>query len=436
MSDPYAALGAEILAAARRQQTIVSRDSRRRPHLRIVVLAMFVLLACATIALAASGLLSGSAVKPRGELNPSVGEGIPAPGGSRLLSLRVPDPQGGPPWGMRVVHTTRGAVCVQVGRVLGDQLGELGIDGAFRDDGRFHAVAPDVLPTDAPTSANASCVPAGQTFSGSWADLDRNATGSRDNGTPAASGLREVSYGLLGAHALDVTYRAGGKSIVGRLTSSAGAYLIVEPASRPAESGGFSSAFGDANRRRPSPWGAVSAITYRFGGVICSDGSGARVTARCPTSARAPSSTILPTRSLDLPLRVTVGERHEPGYDGELEFTAPYGVNSTHQIYEVLVAAPGGCASGGTSGRALERDIRQGEKVRVHLEFLFQFARRCGPTQRIQVRYINPEGPSAASPHASVILGSTTVTEPAAVRPRPRGTISPGRATPGASSRN
>lgn len=35
--------------------------------------------------------------------------------------------------------TQRGrAICVQIGRVLGRQLGVLGTDGAFGDDGRFH----------------------------------------------------------------------------------------------------------------------------------------------------------------------------------------------------------------------------------------------------------------------------------------------------------
>jgi len=418
MSDPYAALAAQILAAARRQEAIVPGGGRARPHLRIAVLAMLVVFACATIALAASGLLSGSPVEPRGSLNPRVGEGIPARGGSRLLSLRVPDPQGGPPWGMRIVHTTRGAVCAQVGRIMNGQLGELGIDGAFGDDGRFHPEAADVLPAAGPTSNNASCVPAGQTFSGSWADLDRNATSSPDSGTPPTSGQREVSFGLLGAHALEVTYRAAGRSLVDRVTPGSGAYLIVEPASRPGGSGGFSSAFGEADRRRPSPWGAVSAITYRFGGLVCSDGTGARVSAQCPTSTSAPASTINPTHSLARRLRVTLGRRRQHGYDGELEFTAPYAVSSTHQVYEVLLIAPAGCASAGTSGRALERDIKRGARVRVRLEFLFQFARRCGPTQRIEVRYINPAGPSATAPHASAILGSITVTEPA---------ISPGR---------
>lgn len=64
--------------------------------------------------------------------------GVPVVGTVRLLSLRVPDPAGGPPWGMRVMRTTGGDECMQVGRVHDGRLGVLGQDGIFRDDHRFH----------------------------------------------------------------------------------------------------------------------------------------------------------------------------------------------------------------------------------------------------------------------------------------------------------
>ena len=48
------------------------------------------------------------------------------------------DPTGGPPWGLRVLRTTRGLGCVQIGRVVGGRLGVLGQDGALANDGRFH----------------------------------------------------------------------------------------------------------------------------------------------------------------------------------------------------------------------------------------------------------------------------------------------------------
>lgn len=62
------------------------------------------------------------------------------------------------PAGQRVIRTTRGEVWVQVGRVQDRQLGELGIDGAFHDDGRFHPI-----PADAQAGYyHGQLVPAGQ----------------------------------------------------------------------------------------------------------------------------------------------------------------------------------------------------------------------------------------------------------------------------------
>lgn len=63
--------------------------------------------------------------------------------GDRLLPIRVPDPDGGPAWGMRLVTTSRGDTCVQVGRVEDGQIGALGIDGAWNDDHQFHEIKPN-----------------------------------------------------------------------------------------------------------------------------------------------------------------------------------------------------------------------------------------------------------------------------------------------------
>lgn len=59
-----------------------------------------------------------------------------------LMPVRTDDPDGGPPWGIRVTTTSRGAACIQVGRVVDDQLVVLGKDGAFANDGRAHVVPP------------------------------------------------------------------------------------------------------------------------------------------------------------------------------------------------------------------------------------------------------------------------------------------------------
>src|SRR5271167_4763453 len=101
---------AEPTTRARGAETTARRRSasRRRPAspLRVALIAAIAVLAGATIALAATGvILTGTTVRPSGPVSPTAGLGVPAPGGARLLSLRVADPGGGLPWGVRVVHT-------------------------------------------------------------------------------------------------------------------------------------------------------------------------------------------------------------------------------------------------------------------------------------------------------------------------------------------
>jgi hypothetical protein len=140
-------------AAERQAQTPLARaiaSSRRlrgRLLARPFIVAAAVLVGGAGAAFAAKALVGiGSPAAPE---YPSFGERI-IPAGTRLLSLRVPDPAGGPPWGMRLIYTTADRLdpvrnhktarwgCVQVGRVVDGQLGILGQDGAFHNDGLFH----------------------------------------------------------------------------------------------------------------------------------------------------------------------------------------------------------------------------------------------------------------------------------------------------------
>jgi hypothetical protein len=413
MTDPYTTLGEQLFAAARRQETS-SRSSRPWPlprrRLRMVGAALAVLLGSATIALAASGVLNGSPVARHGSLDPRVGDGLPAPGGSRLLSLRVADPAGGLPWGMRVVHTTRGKVCVQIARVQGGQLGELGADGAFADDGRFHPLAPDVLEGNTPANANIVCVLAGQILTGRLTSIDRSASRAPDGAALPPEDRREVSFGLLGPHALSITRATEHGPRTGRLTAGTGAYLFVARARQAGAQGSYGAGYASPDRHRPPPLGAVSAITYRFGELVCSDGTGAGTGRRCPGEASWPASWNNPTRSLRRPLHVTLKGRHRQSSSVEVEFTAPFTVSSARQLYEVLQPAPPDCGNGGT-GLPLERDIERGQRVRVELGAAFPFASTCGSTQEIEVRYINSEGPSRGSPHESVIVGSAHLSD-------------------------
>lgn len=56
----------------------------------------------------------------------------PAAGTERIASVRAEDPDGGPPWTVKVGRAEPGLVCLNVGQVQGGQLGIRGLDGRFR----------------------------------------------------------------------------------------------------------------------------------------------------------------------------------------------------------------------------------------------------------------------------------------------------------------
>jgi hypothetical protein len=182
----------------------------RARRLRLPILALGCLLVTTTIALAATGvILTGEPVRPEELLNPSVGEGVPAPGASQLLALRVPDPEGGLPWGMRIVRTTRGEVCLQIGRVQDGQLGELGIDGAFHGDGRFH-----------PIPADARCPPTSFTGASSTPSWRARPQAASSPARPSLASTSALTAAL--AQQTDTARRAQGAACATSTTGSSG----------------------------------------------------------------------------------------------------------------------------------------------------------------------------------------------------------------------
>ncbi len=374
-------------------------------RLRMGMLVFGCLLAVATLALAADGvILTGTSVRPEELLNPNVGEGMPAAGASQLLALRVPDPEGGLAWGMRVVHTTRGEVCVQIGRVQNGQLGELGIDGAFHDDGRFHPIEPDALPADSfhghlfdPSwgiaNANTDCHLAGEAVAGEHIGLDRGA-GANPSGSPRPlRELRDVSYGLLGPQAVKVRYRSGATHASEDVVAGVGAYLIVQ---RTAPGEQIESGHGSLGSQGDlAPIAPLSTITYRLGGKLCERGPSlppggvSKLSDPCP-SPHFPSHS---SRALELHralhVQLLLSGRVITGV--HVSFLAPYTVNSARQEY--LIEIPDyACAGAGGPGRrrtaeasgyaetAIARNVRQGEAVSRELSAREVFTRACART--------------------------------------------------------
>jgi hypothetical protein len=404
-----------------------SAERHRRPRrqaLNAAVIAMVLAMACGAIALAATGVLTGSPVKEQGRPSPNAGIGLPAPGGSRLLALRAADPEGGLPWGMRLVHTTRGEICVQVGRLDDDQLGQLGIDGAFHNDAHFHPLVPDILPQYS-DSGDISCILDGQIAIGNWPSGDRSAAPDSPELTrfkPTAKDLRSISWGLLGPHAVSITYHTTHGVRTSQVAPETGAYLIVSAVSHVPHSLslgageellGWTSGHEVAAQIHDGIGGAAIAATYRFGSFTCSIGHDAPVATSCPMPPPTPMNAFNPTHSLHRPVRVkTVLQSPgacskafllDPCYRAEVEFRAPYAVGSAGSEY--AVEASSHCKNARPNGWPINHDIRRGETVHTLSTGLF---RLCAAADEFEVRYLNQslQGPSAGSPHESVIFGT------------------------------
>ncbi len=284
---------------------VVERRMNRRWYARLLgtsrTRTLVVVVAALVVATPAFGAVSGwfSVGKPNVPPPAKAGYmfGLARPGSSRLLSLRVPDPDGGPPWGLRLVKTSRDDTCVQLGRVADGQLGSLGIDDAWHNDHQFHAISPKDDPidqcgsTDAvgygyvnrgilgeqasanPTPFLSGCqLPHYLSLMGLRRPPHVRTHVSTTPGCPADAG-RVVFLGLLGPDAISVTYQKPGGGIATERTSGdVGAYLLVFPyneatcyqyshsAHRAVSCDGISE--GGVSPTQP---GAITKITYRDG---------------------------------------------------------------------------------------------------------------------------------------------------------------------------
>lgn len=292
----------ELVDAARRSESRAVRGARGRARGTGVwwrsplLAAALVVVAFGAVALAAGRLLlSGAPVTlPRGvPLQPRSGLGVPLPHGSLRITLQVSDPAGGPAWGARFVATTRGFGCLQFGRVVRGELGVIGEDGWFSDDGRFHVLPLDYLEGPFP------CAPVdarGHAFAGVYIDGIPASAHVVEESCAARGGLTHSSLpvcpvaderllmaGMAGPLARSVTYAApDGELHTVPAVGPQGAYLIVEqaPAKLGVEGGEYEPGTPGA--------GTIRRITYA-NGQVCDTGHELGRTARgCPPVGEQP----------------------------------------------------------------------------------------------------------------------------------------------------
>jgi hypothetical protein len=372
----------------------VARGSVRRLWALPLVAALA--LAATTIALAATGvILNGSPVPNSPGLNPHVGAGAPLPGRSRLLTLRASDPAGGPPWGMRLISTTRGEVCLQVGRVVAGQLGELGIDGAFGNDGRFHPLPSGAMPAGEEEQLSSLCHFPGETFGATISGMDRNATGPLQDRPPGRtsdrSSLRELSFGLLGSHAISVTYTLDGTVHSQTLQRPLGAYLIVGPMLSGDRPGSIGASYG-GNRpgEEAGPIGALRTVTYRLAHGTCTMNNPlSHLADTCPRPRAVKPAPAPPAVNLHVPVHVKLRVSDGLVYAARISFRAPFAVTNALSGYSVAIPLP---CHGGTMGASIDRDISRGQTVTLNLPYVFTNACRREP-MHLAVIYNNPPPP-------------------------------------------
>jgi hypothetical protein len=386
-------------------RSLLRRSTARRGSAALTFLAS--LLVLAAVAYATTQLIrTGSPVTSEERFSANAGAGVAIPRTEGLLGIAAADPAGGPPWTMRVYDTSRGLGCVQVGRLVGGRIGVLGIDGAFRDDGRFHP-----LPVQA-SQAEGDCVlldARGHAFLGvgtydepaSGLPRECHLLGSRAAGEQCAkSDPRDVFYGLLGPEARSITYELDGRTRTIPTVGADGAYLIVErgPAQLTAlgvETAGFGAL--------PAGGGSVSGrglahtlilrqpirrITYT-GGRTCTftrQGSRNDHGGNClPPVGYVPQQIHVPSaRELASPIHVQpIFDQPVPGRPGArqaellVSFTAHAAVTSALSGYNVFVQEPdsGSCARhnvGVGTGQELGRNVKAGELVQVAVPSGFQ----------------------------------------------------------------
>jgi hypothetical protein len=290
----------------------------RRRWWRSSLLVVLVPLCAGTVAMAASsGILSGEPIKnPSGERpSPKRGVGVNVDQG-RVLAVAAADPAGGPPWGLRLVKTSRKVGCVELGRLVDGKLGVLGRDHAFADDGKFHERPAQVIdPTNCQQLDAAGNAFIAVSYIGIPDSADGRACASRKGGgdqrpTCPRESLRDAFYGLLGPEATAITYLdSGGRVVRQPVSGPEGAYAVVlktSPARRGV--GQWSVA--------TTPGGGLRSVEYRDG-TVCRIAGLHRVhgVRRCPLKGYvAPKLSRVTRAELATQISVTVGTRREhPG---------------------------------------------------------------------------------------------------------------------------
>lgn len=381
------AQAAERLFASPTQAARPPRKLGRPRHIPLLAAIALGILLLAVAAYAATQIIGvGAPVGPSHDWersSPSTGVGVPvagvrsAPASAQLLAISVPDPAGGLPWGMRIVRTTRGLVCMQIGRLLDGRLGVLGQDGEFDNDRLFHELPTGVLDPSMCLEPSQRVVDsvglpaAGALQSPTTSCVAPGEHTSPSGPTPCPAGDdRIIAFGVLGPHAVSVSYSAQGHLHTVATGGRNGAYLIVLRA--PAQQQNVSVLGGSSAPIDDFPIGTgssevISRLIFRFGDRLCQTGFDRQQGGppQCTnTFARTPM--FVPEIPRGLRTRVAASTRKVlRGYRLTVTFRAPAPVFNASTAYDIEYTLPHthACGIPGEYGQSIERDIARGQIV-------------------------------------------------------------------------
>jgi hypothetical protein len=425
---------------------------RRSRRLRVVLANVALGLVITTTGLTAAGVFKrGTPVGPPVPPSPSAGTGVAISSSVRLLGLRVPDPGGGPPWGLRVLRTTRGLTCVQLGRVEFGTVGLLGQDGTFDNDRRFHPLSPNaggncgvsdahgngfmsVSLQSAPASANVGyeaaigfCVSTLERFPPGFARRlklqHRHFPGVSHAGRHAcpSGDLRNIYYGLLGPDAVSISYPGpSGKPLTTPTSGPDGAYLLIRPPTTVTCRGPIC---GNGDSSSPElPAGVITAVRYRDGHVChlpAPEPAGTPAASCPPFGYVAPLAHRLTTTQLATPISVRkipaqaycsraeaivpCNGRTPAGFKRlvggprsllvEISFRSRIAIPDSRSYYRFVMSMSRshGCTEGG-SGGPTNSDIRAGQRVVIHTFVSYD----CPGPVHGSVSYVPTQGPASS----------------------------------------
>jgi hypothetical protein len=356
-----------------------ARGGRRRPgRTPLIAIAIALLLLGGAFG---GGLIKFGKPSKGGQefANPKAELGALTPGSVRLLPARTPDPAGGPDWGMRVLSTTRGVGCIQVGRIVDGKLGALGQDRSFKNDGLFHElpvtgrfnqfscvaldgagrifnnVVQGELPASAAYLQGPSCEPPG---------AHHFPTVTYGPNCPQAD-ERNLYYGLLGPDAESVTYVLDGQSHTIPTVGADGAYLIVTRAPLHQLLG-----FAGATTADVVPVdGPITELHYREGKTCHLNGrSWIGGTSACTPPLEVPVGYVPvapPPSAEGVAALLSVRIVHEPHVGEEIlvSFDSRVPINTDRSDYQIRLYAPGEPHTRFSGGPPFNRNIGAGQRV-------------------------------------------------------------------------